>query len=161
MSEEAKPVNLSLQKKSAARVAAVQALYTLAITGEERNAAQMVSAVKKQLANNKSEQKLLVGAAVEPDYKLLESILSGVEEWQDKINERLDSALSANWKRDRMSPLLTAILQCSIFELFFHRDVKPKIVIDEYTAMTRSFFGDAEINFVHGALAALSQKYHG
>lgn len=159
MSTHAK-TNPSLQKKSAARTAAVQMLYRLSMTGEAPDAPQQVEALKRQLANNKSEQKLMTGNALEPNYPLLETILQGVGEWQAQIDSRLDSVLDKDWKRDRMSPLLIAILQCAIFELFFHKDTAPKIVIDEYTRLTRSFFGDGEVNFAHGALSALSKKYH-
>jgi len=152
--------NPSLQKKSAARMSAVQELYSLAMTAEAPDAERQVAALKKQLTANKSEQKLRVGNAVEPNYPLMETILSGVGEWQAQIDVRLDSVLDKDWKRERMSPLLISILQCAIFELFFHKDTAPKIIIDEYTRLTRSFFGDGEVNFVHGALSGLSKKYH-
>lgn len=152
--------NPSLQKRSAARMAAVQELYRLSMTGDAPDTPRQMASLKKEFSENRSEQKMRVGNAVEPNYPLLESILQGVGEWQAQIDARLDSVLDKDWKRDRMSPLLVAILQCAIFELFFHKDTAPKIVIDEYTRLTRSFFGDGEVNFVHGALSALSKKYH-
>ncbi len=155
---KAKP-NSSLQKKAAARMAAVQSLYTLAINGEQRSPAQQVNLLRKQLAGNKDEQKLRVGTAHEPNYKLMETILDGIEKRGADIDVRLDATLSAEWKRDRMSPLLLAILQCGIFELFFDKEVKHKIVIDEYTRLTRHFFADAEVNFVHAALSKLVRQY--
>lgn len=152
--------NPSLQKKSAARMAAVQDLYRLSMTGDAPDTERQIKSLKAELADNRSEQKMRVGNAVEPNYPLLESILQGVGEFQAQIDARLDSMLDKDWKRDRMSPLLIAILQCAIFELFFHKDTAPKIVIDEYTRLARSFFGEREVNFVHGALLALSKKYH-
>ncbi len=138
-------------------MAAVQCLYTLAITGETRTPAQMVAALKKQLEHNREEQKLLVGAPIEPNYKLVETLLEGVAERRAEIDAKLDGALSTEWKRERMSPLLIAILQCAIFEMFFSQAINAKIIIDEYTRLTRSFFADDEVNFVHGALSKLEQ----
>lgn len=152
-------VNPSLQKKSAARMAAVQCLYTGAMTGEQKNAAQQVAQLKRKLENNKNEQKLLVGSPIEPNYKLLETLLAGVAENGEEINTRLDGALSGSWKRERMSPLIIAILQCGIYEMFFAREIAPKIIIDEYTRLTRHFCDEMEVNFVHGALSTLSQQY--
>jgi N utilization substance protein B len=149
----------SLQKKSAARMAAVQALYTLAVNGEQLSPAQQVIILRKQLAGNKEEQKLRVGTANEPNYKLMESILDGIEKRGAEIDARLASTLSAEWKQERMSPLLLAILQCGIFEMFFDKEIKPKIVIDEYTRLTRHFFADAEVSFVHAALSKLARQY--
>ena len=156
--EKAKP-NASLQKKAAARMAAVQSLYMLAMSDEKRSPAQQVNLLKKQLAGNKEEQKLRSGTAHEPNYKLMETILDGIEKRGVEIDGRLDATLSAEWKRERMSPLLLAILQCGIFELFFDKEVKHKIVIDEYTRLTRHFFADAEVNFVHAALSKLVRQY--
>jgi N utilization substance protein B len=151
--------NMSLQKKSAARMAAVQALYMLAVNGEKMSPAQQVVMLRKQLAGNKTEQKLQVGSSVEPNYKLMESLLDGIEKRGIEIDTRLNNTLSAEWKRERMSPLLLAILQCGIFELFFDKEVNTKIIVNEYTRLTRHFFADAEVNFVHAALSKLVQQY--
>lgn len=156
---EARAPNLSLQKKTAARVSAVQCLYTSAVDGEKRPPARQVQLLKTQLAGNRDEQKIRVGAPVEPNYKLLETLLGGVEEWSAKIDARIAEILSAEWKRERMSPLLVAILQCAIFEMFFAREISPAIVIDEYSRLARSFFGEGEVNFVHAALSKLARKY--
>ena len=151
--------NSSLQQKAAARMAAVQSLYTLAINGEKLSPAQQVIILKKALAGNTDEQKLRVGNKVEPNYKLMETILDGIEKRGLEINLRLDSTLNQEWKRERMSPLLLAILQCGIFELFFDKDVNQKIILDEYTRLSRHFFADAEVNFVHAALSKLVRQY--
>ncbi|MFW0778103.1 MAG: transcription antitermination factor NusB [Rickettsiales bacterium] len=155
-------LNPSLQKKSAARMAAAQCLYRGVMNDTKAPpVASQVTALKAQLKNNRNEQKLLVGAPIEPNYTLLEAILSGVDEWKEKIDERLNTTLTDEWTRERMSPLLIAILQCAIFELFFHKDNKPGIIIDEYTRLTRSFLEDGDVNFVYGALSGLSKQYHG
>jgi transcription antitermination protein NusB len=157
---ENKKSNPSLQKKSAARVAAVQCVYERIISKDSRIPEQQVAALKKQLANNTGEQKLLLGAALEPNYPLVSAILEGTRQWQKDIDKRIDSALSKEWTRDRMSPILIAILECAVFELFFYKDTKHKILIDEYTNLTSRFFAEAEINFVNGVLKNLHAKFH-
>ena len=153
--------NASLQKKTAARMSAVQCLYRGAMNKEMIAPEKQVARLKAQLKNNRDEQELQVGMPVEPNYALLETILTGIAEYHDEINLRMEGVLSGEWKRERMSPLLIAVLQCGIFELFFHKDLSPKIVIDEYTRLSRSFFVEAETNFVHAALNTLSTQYHG
>jgi transcription antitermination factor NusB len=153
--------NPSLQKKTAARVASVQCLYNTAVTGDTPAPGEQVASLKAQLANNRNEQKLLVGLAIEPQYPMVEAVLSGVEQYRDEINLRLDGVLKEGWKRERLSPLLIAILQAAIFEMFFYKDTSAKIVTDEYTNLTRRFLGDGEVNFVHGALSELAKQYHG
>lgn len=155
---EAKPLNPSLQKKSAARLAAVQSLYTQSVTGA-KPADRQVAEWKKQLAHNAEEQKLRSGVAMEPNYTLMETILAGVAQWRSEIDTRLDGALTEGWARNRQSPVLIAILQCAIFELFFHKDAPSRMLIDEYTRIARSFFAEGETNFVHAALGKLVQQY--
>lgn len=157
---ENKKSNLSLQKKSAARIAAVQCVYERIISKDSRSPEQQVSTLKKQLANNAVEQKLLLNVALEPNYPLVSAILEGTRQWQNDIDKRIDSALSKEWTCERMSPILIAILECAIFELFFYKDTKHKILIDEYTNLTSRFFSEAEINFVNGVLKNLHAKFH-
>ncbi len=153
-----KKQNPSLQKKSAARMAAMQCLYQQAMTDEVVTPEAQVAALKKQLKNNRNEQKIMVGAPIEPDYAMLTRLLAGIAEWQDDINTRLDGALDRGWTRVRMSPLLVALLQCGIYELFFDKDLNTKIVADEYTRLARHFVTDDEVNFVHGALSKLADS---
>jgi len=157
--EPAKKQNPSLQKKSAARMAAVQCLYSQAMNKETQTPAQQVANLKKQLKDNRNEQKMQVGIAMEPDYALLARILEGFAEWEYDINVRLDAALTSSWTRDRMGPLMVALLQCAIFELFFDKDLGPKIITDEYTRIARSFMGDDQVNFVHAALNTLASGH--
>lgn len=151
--------NLSLQKKSAARVAAVQTLYKISVTKEKLDPVKQVAALRVQLFKNPEEQKITIGAAVEPNYALFESLLAGVKENVKQIDKMINSVLSKEWKRERMSPVLVAILQCATFELFFHKQTALKVIQDEYSRLARSFFSEAEVNFVYAVLAALNESY--
>jgi N utilization substance protein B len=151
--------NPSLQRKTAARLAAVQCLYQSSVSGKAASASSQVEDLKAKLKDNREEQKLLVGSTLEPNYPLVETILAGVEERREEIDQRLDGALGETWTRQRTGPLLIAILQCGIFELFFGKEIKPTIIIDEYTRLTRRFFSDAEVDFVHATLNTLVKAY--
>lgn len=151
--------NPSLLKKSAARLCAVQCMYTQSVGSEPHTPAQQVAALKAELAGNPSEQKLRLGSAIEPNYTLLESLLEGVGKWQEEITPRVDSMISKSWGRERTGPLLIAILQCAVFEMLFGKDVRASIIIDEYTRLTRCFFTEAEVDFVYGALSTLAKAH--
>lgn len=151
--------NLSLQKKSASRVAAVQILYRVAMTKETFDPAKQVSALKVQLFRNPEEQKAVIGAAVEPNYPLLEAILSAIKEYRKDIDKMIASTLSKEWKRERMSPVLIAILQCAVAEFFFAKETPFKVILDEYSRLTRSFFGEPEVKFTFAALSKLNEEY--
>ena len=151
--------NRSLQKKTAARMSAVQSLYQGAITKDAATPGEQAARVKAQLSGNQEEQKTHIGMAIEPDYKMLETLLTGIAEHHAEIQLRLGGALTPEWKQDRMGPLLVALLECAIFEMFFYKGTKPTIVIDEYTRLARSFFAEKEVGFVHGALHTLARQY--
>jgi transcription antitermination factor NusB len=151
--------NLSLQKKSASRVAAAQILYTASVNKIALDPARHTAALKVQLFKNPEEQKAIIGAAVEPNYTLLEAILTAAKSKKKEIDKMIDSVLSKEWKRERMSPVLIAILQCATAELFFHKETPLKVIQDEYSRLTRSFFGEAEVKFVFAALAGMSESY--
>lgn len=153
--------NPSLQKKSAARMAAIQCLYRRAMTKECISPAAETAQLKTQLSGNRDEQKLLVGAPIEPDYAMMERLLAGVEKEERDIHSEIDAALSGGWTRARMSALLVSLLECAVCEMFYDKDLSPKIVIDEYTRLARRFFSDDEVGFVHGVLHKLSGRRHG
>ena len=148
-------INPSLQRKSAARVAAVQCVYARIISDAPLLPHAQISELKARLKNNKNEQKLTLGLPLEPNYPLATAIVEGTLQFEDDIDGRINQHLSAEWTRERMSKLLIAILQCAIFELFFYKSAKHKVIIDEYTRLTSRFFADAEVNFVHGILQKL------
>ena len=152
--------NLSLQKKSASRVAAVQCLYMLAMTKKKLNADKQVSALKVQLFKNPEEQRVLIGAAVEPNYNLLTQILTAVEASHKEIDTMVDSVLSKEWSRGRMSHVLISILQVATAELFFlEKRPNLKVILDEYSKLTRSFFTETEATFMFAALNKLFENY--
>lgn len=156
---EIKKANPSLQKRSAARTAAIQCLYTRSFLETPPSAQRQVDQLKERLNGNREEQKLVVGLPIEPHYKMVQHLLEGVQQWQSEIDMHIDANLGKEWKRDRLSPVLIAILQSAIFELFFDKDINPRIVINEYTTLTGRFFSEGETDFVHGVLSTLAQQH--
>jgi transcription antitermination factor NusB len=154
-SPEKQPINPSLQKKSAARMAAAQCVYARMVSENPPSPAKQIMELKERLKDNKAEQKLTLGLPLEPNYPLVTAIVEGTLEFSEDIDIRLNRSLNAQWSRERMSHLLIAILQCAIFELFFYKEAKSKIIIDEYTRLSARFFSDAEVDFVHGVLQKL------
>ena len=66
--------------------------------------------------------------------------------------------LSQNWKLERVDSILRAILRCAVFELVARRDVPAKVVIDEYVAVAGAFFGGDEPGFVNAALDTIARR---
>ena len=137
-------MNRSLKEKSAARLAAAQALYQAAITGGKASA--------EYLPDDEGRDD------VKPNAGLLKKLLEGSAAHAAELEPWVEKALTAEWKKERLSPLLLAILRLAVFELAHFRDTKPAIIINEYVTLTGRFFGEAETGFVNAALQAIAAE---
>ena len=151
MSEQ--PVRIGRgERRSAARLAAVQALYQMELAG-------------KGLKEVQAEfERHWMGREIEGDqYKpaeaaLFRSILDGVLANQITLDPRIDEILAATWPLKRIEAVMRAALRAGAFELVFSRDVPPKVVISEYVDITRAFFERDETNMVNAVLDRLARE---
>jgi transcription antitermination factor NusB len=154
----AKPKNLSLRQKSHARMAAVQGLYRLKVMDEHVGADKLMEDVLASWEQSKIETDPEFKADEDPDKALLKKIINGAVPELDRINATITPHLAADWKMDRMSPLLVSILQAATYELMYHDNLATHIIIDEYVALAGEFFDSAEQNFTHGILQVLAKE---
>lgn len=149
-------MNKSLQKKRAARLAAVQALYHRNVMDQnERPAQRFVDDMLLQweaLRTHKEEQ---WDTNIMPDKPLLSGLVEGVIAHEENLASHVDTVIKENWKPERMSPILTAVLYCAAFELAHKPDTNAPIIVDEYTALSGEFFDDPELSYMHSALYQL------
>ncbi len=147
--------NESLQRKSSARQAAVQYFYQKKLTGAAPTPERFIAACKEDWPHGAfHDEGDLPGP--EPDYALLEALLLGVEVARSKIDEAIAAVLSPQWPKERMSPVLIAILECGIWEL--RAGVLPAaVVIDEYVNLAAEFFDGPEAGFVNAALEKVAK----
>jgi N utilization substance protein B len=139
-------------ERSAARLAAVQALYQMDISGKS-----VIDALAEFEA-------FWIGREVEgiefkpSDTNFFRSILSGVVENQREIDVKIDRALSAGWPLARVEAVLRAILRAGTFELMYRKDVPARVVITEYVDVTQSFYDEDEPGLVNAVLDNLTRE---
>ena len=80
----------------------------------------------------------------------------GVWGHQGELDERI-SALSDNWRVERMGKVELTLLRLAMFELLFLRDVPPKVAINEAIELSKQFGDDKSRVFVNGILDAASK----
>lgn len=151
-----KPIPLSLRKKSSARVAAVQCLYQMRVTGEHPTPEALLTNYLEHWQADHDGKDRAFSKEAEPDKSLLRKLLNSVEEHADAIDALIRASLTEKWTVERMSPLLLSILSCALAELRFLNTLNPAIVIDEYVTLTGRFFETAEMGFVNGLLDTLA-----
>ena len=138
--------------RSAARLAAVQALYQMELTGTgaEETAFEFVE--------YRFGSEVEAGTAGEVDEEFFRRIVNGVPDHQEEIDAAITKCLAADWRLTRIDSILRAILRAAAFELIAARDVPAKAVIDEYVDVAHAFFPGDEPSFVNAALDKLAHR---
>lgn len=133
-------------KRGAARLGAVQALYQMDIGGTPL---QQVVAEFESVRLGKEidgEQYL------EADAAYFRGILAGVVKEQVQLDPLIHKALTPDWPLARIDSLLRAVLRAATFELLKRKDVPAKVIINEYVDVTKAYFLEDEPKMVNGVL---------
>jgi len=135
--------------RHAARLAAVQALYQMEISGD---AADEVTTefVEHRFGR---EEEVTPG---EPDRAFFADLVHGVPKMQAEIDAAIAKVLAKNWRLSRVDSLLRAILRAGVYEILVRKEIGAKIVIDEYVELTHEFEADEGTPFVNDALDKLA-----
>jgi N utilization substance protein B len=146
----AKPADIRRQARFAARLAAVQALYQMEVSGTA------MRVVRQEFENHRLNAEVdETGAEGQPeaDLALFRDILAGVLARQAHIDTLTDSALVEKWPLGRIDSTLRAVFRAAGHELTGRPDIPPKVVIGEYVDVAKAFFSDGrEAKFVNAVL---------
>jgi transcription antitermination protein NusB len=139
-------------KRSAARLGAVQAVYQIEMTGVAP-AVVVVEYVKYRLGQEIDGDTFLAA-----DATLFEELVQGTTERQADLDGTISGALAAEWPLDRLEAVLRAILRVATFELAHRIDVPVKVVIAEYVDIAHAFFAGKEPGLINGVLDKLGRQ---
>lgn len=138
-------------ERSAARLAAVQALYQMDVSGKS-----VVDALAEFEAFWIGRE--VEGITFQPsDVEFFRNILSGVVQNQRPIDTKVDAALAAGWPLARIEAVLRAILRGGAYELMFRKDVPARVVISEYVDVAHGFYGEDEPGLVNAVLDTVAR----
>jgi N utilization substance protein B len=140
-------------KRSAARLAAVQALYQMEMTGVSADAV-IVQFFDPELRRQWSDNN-----PTEFDRGLFSQIVKGVTKQREEFDRIVAAALSADWTLDRLEIILRGILEAGTYELTERTDVPPRVTITEYVDVAHAFYSGAEPGMVNGVLDKISRKF--
>lgn len=142
-------------KRSSARLAAVQALYQMEIAGSELGD---VLAEFEAFRLGKEIDGLVFREA---DSVWFRDVLKGVVQEQRTIDPRIHTALAEGWPLKRIDVTLRAILRAGTWELMARKDVPAKVIISEYIDVAKAFFVEDEPRVVNGVLDRLARDLRG
>ncbi|HEY4140165.1 MAG TPA: transcription antitermination factor NusB [Pseudolabrys sp.] len=138
-------------KRGAARLAAVQALYQMdmANTGVNEILAEFESNwIGREV---EGEQYLPAEAAFFRD------IVSGVVREQKRLDPLIDDALQKSWPLKRIEAVLRAALRAGAYELDHRKDIPARVVVSEYADVAAAFVERDETGMVNAVLDQLAR----
>ncbi|AWK86861.1 transcription antitermination factor NusB [Azospirillum thermophilum] len=133
-------------RRKAARLAAVQALYQIDLSGAA------VETVVGEFIKHRLGEEIDGAKFVAGDPQLFSDIVRGASHRRSEVDGILASALDPRFPLDRLELLLRAILRAGAYEMFAHMDVHPRILISEYVDVARAFYSQREPAMVNGVL---------
>lgn len=136
-------------RRTAARLAAVQALYQLELG--EGPAPRAVYDLMQMRQDDLPE------TLVEPDAELLKVISEGVGSRQDSIDDLLGAALADSRPLDKSEAILRAVLRAGTFELLSDSATATGIIINDYVNVAHAFFSAGEPAKVNAVLNAVAR----
>lgn len=143
---------LPLAPRSAARVAAVQALYQMDLAATDLN--DVIGEFEAFRFGPDAEDRMLADA----DRDFFRSLLRGVVRRQREIDPMIDRQLAEGWRLTRIDSILRAILRVAALELVERSDVPARVVITEYVNTAHAFLGGDEPRVVNGVLDKLARR---
>jgi transcription antitermination protein NusB len=140
------------RSRSAARLAAVQALYQQ----------EMEKTALRPLLHEFHHHRL--GATIEDaeyvdaEVDFFDDIVIGVDARRDEIDRLIASKLATGWSLERLDRPMRQILRAGTYELLARADVSIGSVISEYVDVAHAFYDKRETNFVNGLLDAVAKE---
>ncbi|WP_294394121.1 transcription antitermination factor NusB [uncultured Sphingomonas sp.] len=141
--------------RSAARLAAVQALYQQEMEGTPL----------PRLLDEFHQHRL--GATIEDvDYAdaeidFFDDLVRGVDARREEIDARVTARLGKGWNLPRLDRPMRAILRAGAYELLARPDVPTATVISEYVDVADAFYDRRETGFVNGLLDSVAKDVRG
>ncbi|WP_315703376.1 MULTISPECIES: transcription antitermination factor NusB [unclassified Bradyrhizobium] len=142
-------------RRGAARLAAVQALYQMDIGGTGIN--DIFAEYESHWIGNEVEGEQYLPA----EAAFFRDIVSGVVRDQKKIDPVLDEALSRGWPLKRIEAILRAVLRAGAYELEHRKDIPARVVVSEYVDVAHAFVERDETGMVNAVLDQLARQYRG
>jgi N utilization substance protein B len=140
------------ERRSAARLGAVQALYQMDLSGSD------VGETLAQFSARAVGENFEDGQCGEADYRHLKEVVDGVVREQKAIDPVVDQILDKGWPLHRLDSTVRAILRAGAYELMFMERVPARVAISEYVDVADAFFGTEEPRFVNGVLDRLARQ---
>lgn len=142
-------------QRGAARLAAVQALYQMELSGTG------VLEIVSEYENFRLGQEMDGEQYLRADPSWFRSIVSGVVRDQRKLDPLIADSLIEGWPLSRLDATIRAIMRAGVFELIERKDVPVAVIVTEYVEIANAFFNEDEPKLVNAVLDSVARKVRG
>jgi transcription antitermination protein NusB len=143
------------RSRSAARLAAVQALYQHEMEGTP------VARLLKEFHDHRLGATIEEAQYHEAEHDFFDDIVLGVDARKADIDTIIGKRLAAGWTLERLDRPMRALLRAGTYELIARKDVPVGSVISEYVDVAHAFYDKRESAFVNGLLDAVAKEARG
>jgi len=140
------------RKRTAARLAAVQALYQIELAHAATESV-IAEFIHHRLGRDSDGEDF-----GESDPALFGDLVRGTVARQDELDRLIGEALAPEWPLQRLETVLRATLRAGVYELLAREDVPAAVVISEYLDVAHAFFAGKEPGLVNGVLDRLTRS---
>jgi N utilization substance protein B len=152
MARPAQKEDRKANRRGAARLAAVQALYQMDLAGTGLN--EILAEFESHWLGREVEGEQYLPA----EAAFFRDIVEGFVREQRKLDPVIDRALSEGWPLKRIESVLRAVLRAGAYELDRRRDVPARAVVSEYVDVANAFVDRAETGLVNAVLDQLARE---
>lgn len=139
------------KSRSAARLAAVQALYQKDMEGTP------LAVLLHEFHQYRLGKTIEDVTYVEAERDFFDDVVAGVDQRRAEIDALIEGRLSKDWAMARLDKPMLQILRAGAYELLARIDVPTGTVISEYVDVAKAFYDKRESGFVNGLLDAIAK----
>ena len=137
--------------RSAARLAAVQALYQRDMEGTA------LPRLLDEFHQHRLGREIEGDTYADAEVPFFDDIVRGVDARAEEIDGLLADKLAEGWSLKRLDKTMLQVLRCGAYELIARVDIPKPAIINEYVDVAKAFFDDREAKFANGVLDAVGK----
>src|SRR5262245_33298565 len=139
-------------RRGAARLAAVQALYQMDVAAKGLN--EIYAEFESHWLGREVEGSQYLPA----EAAFFREVVGGVVRDQRRLDPIIDAALSKGWPLKRIEALMRAVLRAGLYELDQRRDIPTRVIVSEYVDVAGAFVDKDETGMVNAVLDQLGRQ---
>jgi N utilization substance protein B len=146
-------IDKKANRRGAARLAAVQALYQMEVGGAGIN--DVFAEFESHWLGNEVEGDRYLPA----EAAFFRDVVAGVVRDQTRLDPLIDDALSRGWPLKRIDAIVRAVLRAGSYELEHRKDVPARVVVSEYVDVAYAFVEKEEAGMVNAVLDQIARRF--